>query len=135
MSNVEIVRKFYSCFNSDDLDSLYPLVDDDICFRLVGPKSIPYFDEYHGKEGILKFLQRWSDSETLDFFEPLEFLLGENHVTVLGHEKCVSKKTGKSFETQWAHVFILKNEKISTFIEYIDTFPMVRAYEGIITSE
>ena len=130
MSSVEIAHKFYSCFNSDDLDSLYLIVNYDISFKLIGPKSIPYFGEYHGKTGIVEFVQRWSDSEVLDYFEPLEFLPGKNHVTVLGHEKCFSKKTGKSFETQWAHVFILKNGKISKFIEYIDTFPMVRAYEG-----
>jgi len=135
MSNVEIVQKFYNSFNTDDYDLLYSIVDDDICFRLVGPKLIPYFDEYHGKVGIAEFVQRLSDSEALDYFEPLEFLLGKNHVTVLGHEKCVSKKTGKSFETQWAHVFILQNEKILKFIEYIDTYPMVRAYEGNITPE
>jgi len=129
MSSLAIVREFYSCFNSDDVDSLYPLLDDDICFSLVGPKSIPYFDEYHGKTGVVAFIQRWSESEILDYFEPLEFLPGDTHVTVLGREKCFSKKTGKSFETQWAHIFILKNEKISKFIEYIDTFPMVQAYQ------
>ena len=135
MSNVAIVQKFYRSFNTDDYDLLYSIVDDDICFRLVGPKLIPYFGEYHGKEGIAEFVQRLSDSEALDYFEPLEFLSGKNHVTVLGHEKCVSKKTGKSFETQWAHVFILKNKKIVKFIQYIDTYPMVRAYEKIITHE
>jgi ketosteroid isomerase-like protein len=130
MSVMEIVQKFYECFHADDYDSLYSLIDDDICFRLVGPKLIPYFDEYHGKAGVAEFVQRLSNSEDLDYFEPLEFLPGEDHVTVLGRERCVSKKTGKGFETQWAHVFFVKHEKIAKFIEYIDTFPMVRAYEG-----
>jgi hypothetical protein len=61
-------------------------------------------------------------------FVPESFICDDNQVVVLGRERCRSRQTGREFEVQWAQVFKVEDGRVSRFVEYIDTFPMVEAY-------
>jgi ketosteroid isomerase-like protein len=54
-------------------------------------------------------------------FEPREFLSAGEHVTVLGWEKTAARPSGKVFETEWVHVFTVRDGKVVRFWGMYDT--------------
>lgn len=127
-SSLEAVRSFYVAIGEANMEKLFSLLSEDIEWRLVGPSTIPYFGTYSGIEEVKKFFAILDKSERVDGFHPLEFLEGANTVTVLGRESCCSKVSGKSFQTEWAHIFTVYDGKITRFVEYTDTAPIAAAY-------
>ncbi|HZQ61733.1 MAG TPA: nuclear transport factor 2 family protein, partial [Casimicrobiaceae bacterium] len=54
-------------------------------------------------------------------FEPREYLEAGDHVTVLGWERSTAVDTGKDFDTDWVHVFTVKNGKVTRWRGFFDT--------------
>jgi uncharacterized protein len=54
-------------------------------------------------------------------FEPREFIDASEHVIVLGWEKTTALDTNKTFETEWVHVFTVRNGKIVRWRGFFDT--------------
>lgn len=68
-----------------------------------------------------------AESDDIQKFEPREFLEGPNHVTVLGWEQTQPRPNGKVFESEWVHVFTLRDGKVSRWIGTLDTAAYVAA--------
>ena len=56
-----------------------------------------------------------------DRFEPREFIAQGDRVVVLGYYSGKGRTTGRSFGTNWAMVFTVKEGKVTGFHEYFDT--------------
>lgn len=123
-----ISKSIYASFGRGDLDAVIEVLADEIVWELVGPKTIPYFDRYAGKDGVRQFFARLFESEEILEFEPIEWVGNGDKVVVLGREKCRSRKTGREFKAQWAHIFEAKNGKLVSWTEIIDTAPIVQAF-------
>ncbi|HEY1216004.1 MAG TPA: nuclear transport factor 2 family protein [Bryobacteraceae bacterium] len=54
-------------------------------------------------------------------FEPREFIEAGDHVTVLGWEKSTALDTGKTFESEWVHVFTVQGGKITRWRGFFNT--------------
>jgi len=128
-SAMEVVQGFYSAFDNGEIEKAFSFFSEDIEWRLVGPSTIPYFGTYSGIDEVKEFFATLAEHEQINEFQPLEFLEGVHTVTVLGKESCSSKASGKSFKTEWAHIFSVNEGKITRFLEYIDTVPMDAAYK------
>jgi uncharacterized protein len=68
-----------------------------------------------------------AEMDDIQKFEPREFLEGPNHVTVLGWEQIAPKPNGKVFESEWVHVFTVRDGKVSRWIGTLDTAAYVAA--------
>jgi uncharacterized protein len=51
----------------------------------------------------------------------VEFISTGEHVVVLGWEKTTALDTKKIYESEWAHVFTVRNEKIIRWRGFFDT--------------
>jgi ketosteroid isomerase-like protein len=45
---------------------------------------------------------------------------GNDLVVALGHEDGTIIESGKTYSTDWVHIFHLKGEKVFKFVEYVD---------------
>jgi ketosteroid isomerase-like protein len=123
-----IVQELYRYFATGSLEGVLSVLSEDIQWSLIGPSHIPYFGSYHGKDGVMRFFDLLMRHEEILEFVPESFICDDNQVVVLGRERCRSRQTGREFEVQWAQVFKVEDGRVSRFVEYIDTFPMVEAY-------
>ena len=63
------------------------------------------------------------------FFEPAEFIAQGDKVVVLGSSKATVKSTSRSYETDWVHVFTVKDGKVTNFAEFFDTAAATKAFQ------
>jgi uncharacterized protein len=70
--------------------------------------------------------------ETVEFqeFEPREFVAQDDTVVVLGFERNLIKPTGRTFEQEWAHVYLLRDGKIAKHRALEDTAAYVVAFNA-----
>jgi len=64
--------------------------------------------------GVQKF-------DDIHSFEPREFIEAGEHVAVLGWESVTARDTGKKFESEWVHVFIVKSGKVTRWRGFFNT--------------
>jgi ketosteroid isomerase-like protein len=131
MSNpVEIVTSIYENFASGNIPAILEVMSDDVDWIFFAPKTVPFAGEHRGKDGVLRFFQLVGQSVAVQAYEPREMLEGQDHVTVLGWQRVTATKTGRTWETNFCHVWSLRDGKCVRAREYYDTDPMVDAFEG-----
>ena len=126
--NVAIVREVYEAVKRGDLDAAVANVAADADIELMGPSDIPYAGTYRGPSGMKKFLESLMSSAE-DFEISHDMIHGsDGHVSVFGHERGKSKKTGREFETRVVDIFELRDGKISKFFCAYDTDLVAKAF-------
>lgn len=121
MSNTDIVRTAYEAFNRKDFDGLANVVASDCSWNVAGPADIPWAGHYQGPEQIRDYCRKLTDAVHFNEFSPQEFIERGDKVVVCGSEKAVVTSTGKDYTNLWAHIFTIRDGKISAFQEYQDT--------------
>jgi ketosteroid isomerase-like protein len=66
-------------------------------------------------------------------FEPKEFIAQGDRVVALGTYAATVRETGRSYETDWVHVFTVKDGKITSFNEFFDSAAASRAFQKATT--
>ena len=120
----DIARQGYAAFARRDIPTLLELLTDDVEWRFLGSPETgtPYGGTFKGKQQVAGFFGTLAQADEILEFEPLEFLEGTNHVTVLGRIKSKALPDGKVHESEWVHVFSCKEgDKISRWIGSADT--------------
>jgi uncharacterized protein len=59
--------------------------------------------------------------EDLLVFEPREFISAGDKVTVLGWERSQGRPGGKVFESEWVHLFTIRDGRVVRFWGMYDT--------------
>ena len=119
MSNEEMIRKFYDAFKNKDM-----IVIDQLCYENIEwntLKGMPHGGKYVGLKAIF---EDYFPSMLSNFDEfhavPNEYLESKDHVTVIGKYQGISKKD-KKFDVPFAHIYEIKNKKITKFTQFTDT--------------
>jgi hypothetical protein len=123
--NVEIVRRGYEAFGRGDLDALLSLFDENIEWFSPGPADLPTAGTRRGRQQVADFFKIVNEVFEFQRFEPQTFIAQDDRVVVLGEDTARIKATGKVLDSEWAHVFSLKDGKVVKFHEYIDTAAIV----------
>ncbi|WP_303310432.1 nuclear transport factor 2 family protein [Hymenobacter sp. BT730] len=129
--NTQTVQEGYSFFNKGDIPNLLTLFTDDIEFILPGAAdTIPYAGVFRGKEQVTTFFTKLHDAIQYERFEPQDFIAQGQKVVALGYSKGQTRSNGQIFEEEWAHVFELRDGKISRFQSFTDTAALVQAFQA-----
>jgi ketosteroid isomerase-like protein len=127
--NTKVVAQAYESFKSGDIQSLLDLLSDDIEWELPNIENVPFAGKRHGREEVGEFFKSLADSQEVQHFEPTEFIAQGDTVVALGHYRWRVTSTGREFEGDWAHVFTIRNGKVSKMHEYTDTAAAASAYQ------
>lgn len=117
----EVVQRVYEAFGRRDIPGLLELVADRVDWECVGPSSVAYTGRRRTRDEVAKFFADIPKSDDIHVFEPREYLEAGDHVTVLGWERSTALDTGKPFETEWVHVFTVKDGKVTRWRGLFDT--------------
>ena len=124
---LQVVQQGYAAFGRGDIEGLLALLTDDIEWRFFASEGVPVAGNYSGKKEVQGWFAKLAETDDIQKFEPREFLEGPNHVTVLGWEQTRPKPNGRVFESEWVHVFSVKDGKINRWIGTLDSAAYVAA--------
>lgn len=116
-----IVKQAYEAFGRGDVPAILNLIADQVDWEFVGSASLPYAGRRKDKKGVGDFFAEVSRVDEIHTFEPREFIEAGEHVTVLGWESSTARDTKKKFETQWIHLFTVKNGKVTRWRGFFNT--------------
>jgi ketosteroid isomerase-like protein len=116
-----VVQEAYQAFGRGDVPALLNLCADDIDWELVGSAGLAYAGRRQNKQGVADFFAAVAKLDAIHQFEPREFIEAGEHVTVLGWERSKAIDTGHDFESDWVHVFTVKNGKVARWRGFFNT--------------
>ena len=117
----EIVQQAYAAFGRADVPGILEFVADQVDWEMVGPASLVYAGRRHDRDGVAAFFAGVGQADEIHAFEPREFIAAGEHVTVLGWERTTVRATGREFDSEWVHVFTVKNNKVTRWRGFYDT--------------
>jgi ketosteroid isomerase-like protein len=126
MGNVDVVRGMYEAFGGGDIESVLAVCDPRIEWRQA--EGNPLEGEGGGLIGteavmekvFMRLGQEW-DSFTVS---PRQFHDAGDSVIVEGRYTGGYKATGRSIDAQFCHVFKVREGKVTSFQQYMDTAQM-----------
>ena len=125
--NVQTVKDFFAAMGRGDKQGLLALSAEDIAWIIPG-KDWPLAGVHRGHAGLTALLQKASETVETST-EPSEYVAQGDRVLVVGVAKGKVKATNKTFDDDWIFAITVRNGKVATIREYIDTQALARASE------
>src|SRR6202790_5537100 len=123
--NVQIVKDFFAAMRSGDREALLALSAEDIEWIIPG-ENWPLAGTHRGHAGLADLLETASKSiETST--EPREFVAQGDRVLVVGFARGKIKATNKTFEDDWIFAITVRDGRLTSIREYVDTQVLARA--------
>jgi len=126
----DTIQAMYGAFGRGDIAGLLAMLTDDVHWEHKGSIGLPYMGVFRGKAAVQQWFGRVAELDGIEAFEPREFLAGPDHVTVLGWERTRALPAGGVFETDWVHVFGLRDGRVCRFVGAYDTAAVAKARAG-----
>jgi ketosteroid isomerase-like protein len=122
------VQEVYAKFARRDIPAILTMLSPDVEWGEPDNPFNPAGGTRHGHAGFLEWLNIGRQSEDILVLEPRKFLSDSDSVAVVGYTKCLAKPTGRSYETNFVHLFTFRDNKIVRFEEYFDTYKAGEAF-------
>ena len=123
--NIQTVKDFFAAIGGGDKEGLLALIAEDIEWIIPG-EDWPLAGTRHGHAGLVDLLETASNSiETST--EPREFVAQGDRVLVVGFAKGRIKATNKTFEDDWVFAITVRDGRLTSIREYVDTQALARA--------
>ena len=121
MTNLEIIKSTYEGKTSEENGkNLAKYVDENISWTEA--KGFPYAGTYIGLGNISKNVFSRLGSEWIDYkFTPEDYVASDDKVVAFGTYTGIYKITNKAFSARVAHIWKLKDGKIISFEQFVDS--------------
>ncbi|CAE6724531.1 UNVERIFIED_ORG: ketosteroid isomerase-like protein [Paraburkholderia sediminicola] len=123
--NVQTVKDFFAAIGRGDRKDLLALAAEDIEWIIPG-EDWPLAGTRRGHAGLADLLETASKSIETSV-EPREFIAQGDRVLVVGFARGTIKATNKTFEDNWIFAITVRDGKLTSIREYIDTQALARA--------
>ena len=128
--DAQLVQLAYRNFQSGDVQSVLGSLSEDIEWVVPQIEGVPIGGTYRGVEEVGQFFSGLGNAQEPRQFEPREFVSEGETVVALGHYAWHVNSTGREWESDFAHVFIVREGKIARFQEFTDTAAIEGAFRG-----
>lgn len=128
--NIEIAQTMYSTLIAGDMAGAFAVMAEDITWTYYGGQGrIPFAGVYTGHEGVERFFADFGAVATPVGMDLESFSASGDTVFVTGIETTTINATGKTYAAPWVHVLKIKDGKIVSYEEYIDSALVADAFE------
>jgi ketosteroid isomerase-like protein len=108
-ANVRLIRRIYQAFN-DDRREMIDAFDPEVEWHAA--KEDPDADVYRGREGVVRYLEQWSEALEDIQLQPLEFSDAGDRVFVWQRTTGRGRESGADVVWEGAYVWTLRGGKI-----------------------
>ena len=129
-ANIKVVEAAYGAFGKGDIPGVIVLLTPDVLWESVGdPADFPALGPKHGTAAVEEQFKTLGTLLSFQSFEPKQFFAsGPDTVFVLGHYDRTVIKTGKPANSDFVHVFVIRDGKIASYREFQDTATLADAW-------
>ena len=129
--NLDLANRFFAALGSGDMDTAGACVAQDIRWTYHGdPAQIPFAGTFTGLAGIGAFFGRFMDVAEPIEMAPAQSWADGDKVFVRGIERSRGKATGREYSVDWIHVYEIRDGKIVSFDEYLDSSTVAAILSG-----
>ena len=132
--NIDVARQGYENFKTGSISSLLDQMADDVVWQLPDIEGVPLAGKRTGRAGVAEFFSTLARDQEAIEFDPREFMAQDDKVISLGHYKWRVKETGREFESDFVHIFTIRDGKITGFREHFDTAAAAAAYQKTMSA-
>lgn len=123
------VHAMYAAFGRGDLKAILDRLDPSVAWiSSTTAEVVPWCGIHAGASGVASFFEALGGNLDFEAFEPRAFHEAGDTIVVLGRTLARVKKTGKTFDSEWAHVFSFGDGKLLRFQEFYDTAAIAAAF-------
>lgn len=131
LDNLNVVRDAYLAYRERNFDALRDCLAKDVRWFAIGPPDlIPTAGTRYGHNQVEQYFAILYGRENIQSFEPEEFIVEGDKVVAMGKLERRVDSTGSLVQSSWAHVFSVRNGKITDFRSFYDTAAAVAALAG-----
>jgi ketosteroid isomerase-like protein len=127
--NVQIVKNFFAALGRRDRQDLLALSAEDIEWIIPG-EDWPLAGTHRGHAGLTNLLQKANETVETSYPEPPEFIAQGDRVLVVGVATGKIKATNRAFKDDWVFAITVRDGKVTSIREYVDTQALARASEA-----
>jgi uncharacterized protein len=125
MSNVQMMRDLYDAFGRGDIPAVLAAMDPGIEWHEAEGNPYDPGEPWRGPDAVMQNLFVKLATEWDGFTaHPAEFHDAGSAVVVQGRYAGTYKQTGRKFDAQVCHVWTIRDGKITSFQQYVDTAQM-----------
>ena len=131
-ANISFIQtNIYANFETGNIEGVMSVFDDNIKFTHHGPRAlIPFAGKWEGKAGAGQMLQTFVATTEPVYVEVNNIMGQGDTVIVLAKESYKVKATGKTYESQVAHIWKVANNKVVQFDELYDSAAIAEAFRA-----
>ena len=123
MTNIEVIQELYRCFTEKDDDGFRAICSDDL--EWIQNVGFPYGAYRKGAEAVIEAVFKGNRSEWEGFsYDISQFLDAGTTIVVIGSYAGIHHSTKKQMQAAAAHVYDLRDGKVSRFRMFADTKSM-----------
>ena len=119
--NIATTKAIYEAVPKADAAAVFANIDPEIHVIYYGDGSIPFAGEYKGQDGIIDFLTRVDGAVAVEKMEPKLFIAEGDNLAVWGHLWFRTKKSGRQFDSDFAHIITLRDGKWLFFRDFANS--------------
>jgi ketosteroid isomerase-like protein len=127
--NTELVRQAYAAYGRGDVNGVLACMSPQIEWEIQGVPAIPFTGKRHGTDQVADYFRLAGEQLVVRAFGPKEFIAQGDKVIVLGHGAWTARVTGQDFESDWVHIFTLRDGRIGAFREFMDVHVALEAFQ------
>ena len=125
-SALAVVQEVFRCFAGRDVPGLIVLLDEEIEWH-EPDMDVPWRGIHRGHDGFVSWLHIIGRELADSVVHPHEFIATSDTVVALGHESARVTATGRTYHSDFASVFRVRNGELTSFRAYHNTDAMKRA--------
>ena len=123
-----VPQQAYEAFQRADIAAVLSLLSDDVEWILPAIDNVSFSGARSGRAQVAEFFSSLAPQQDVIRFEPREFIAGEEKVVALGSYEWKVRSNGRTWRSDFAHVFTVRDGKIVRFQEFMDSAAAEVAY-------
>ena len=127
--NIELVQQAYAAYGRGDVAYVLGCMLPDIEWEIPAVPALAFTGKRHGCDQVAEYFRLSGEKQAMREFTPREFIAQGDKVVVLGHGAWTAKETGQDFDSDWVHVFTVRDGLIAAFREFMDVHVAVEAFQ------
>lgn len=112
-----VVEKMFEAFSSGDVEKFVATVSEDTVWIYHGTQIIPA-GTFEKKDGVRAFFTNIMERTEIINFKPMQYIVEDNMVVVLGKEHQKVKRSGRELKQKWVQIYTVENDLITKMEEF-----------------
>ena len=131
-ANTAVVQRMYEAFNRGDIQVILSNAAPNAEWVNYGPAAVPYFADFTGR--VPDFFKAIGESTTGGSVAIERYIASGEVVVTEGRYTATARSTGAKIDAPIAHVFTLRDGKVTSWKGYGDTAAVLAAHTGKVAS-